>query len=130
MKALTMNPPLWAWLIIHGPKRIENRTWRTAYRGPLVIHAGSNRTGEADVIAWCHHHGIEVPKLIPAGVALGTIEVCDCVPYDSFAWDGDDPLSLNPFAEGPWCWVLADPKPFANPIACAGAQGLWDFAPP
>jgi hypothetical protein len=39
MKALTVCQP-WAWAIIHAPKRIENRTWRTSHRGPLAVHAG------------------------------------------------------------------------------------------
>lgn len=42
MKALTICQP-YAELIARGSKRIENRTWPTAYRGPLVIHAGKSR---------------------------------------------------------------------------------------
>ena len=38
MKALTIKQP-WAYLIIHGGKDIENRTWRTKYRGRILIHA-------------------------------------------------------------------------------------------
>jgi ASCH domain len=37
---LTVRQP-WAWAIIHGGKDVENRSWRTKYRGPLLIHAGS-----------------------------------------------------------------------------------------
>lgn len=37
--ALTVQQP-WAWLIVKGYKPIENRTWRTDFRGRLVIHAG------------------------------------------------------------------------------------------
>lgn len=39
MKALSVKQP-WAWAIIHAGKDIEKRTWRTDYRGPLLIHAG------------------------------------------------------------------------------------------
>lgn len=35
MKALTIKQP-WASLIVHGIKDIENRTWRTDYRGPVI----------------------------------------------------------------------------------------------
>ena len=48
MKALSIRQP-WAELIVHGllrkrtqdrvHKDIENRTWRSAHRGPLLIHA-------------------------------------------------------------------------------------------
>jgi hypothetical protein len=39
VKALSIRQP-WAWLIVTGYKDIENRSWRTNYRGPLLIHAG------------------------------------------------------------------------------------------
>lgn len=38
MKALSIRQP-WAWLIVNGYKDIENRNWRTHYRGPILIHA-------------------------------------------------------------------------------------------
>lgn len=34
MKALSIRQP-WAWLIIHGGKDVENRTWHTKHRGAL-----------------------------------------------------------------------------------------------
>lgn len=39
IKALTIQQP-WAWATIYGGKDVENRRRRTAYRGPLLIHAG------------------------------------------------------------------------------------------
>lgn len=38
-KGLTFIQP-WASAIAFAGKDIENRTWRTHYRGPLAIHAG------------------------------------------------------------------------------------------
>jgi hypothetical protein len=40
MKVLSFRPP-WAWAILHLGKNIENRTWRTRYRGPILLHAGN-----------------------------------------------------------------------------------------
>ena len=39
MKVLSIRQP-WAWAIVAGFKPVENRTWKTGYRGPLLIHAG------------------------------------------------------------------------------------------
>ena len=36
MKVIVVRQP-WAWLIVHGYKDIENRSWRTRYRGTLLI---------------------------------------------------------------------------------------------
>lgn len=47
MKALSVRPP-WAWAIAHAGKRIENRSRRTTYRGPIAIHASKKLT-ESDV---------------------------------------------------------------------------------
>ena len=39
MKALTIKEP-WATLIIDGYKKYEFRSWKTNYRGKILIHAG------------------------------------------------------------------------------------------
>jgi hypothetical protein len=39
MKVLSIRQP-WADLIVNGHKDIENRSWPTKVRGPVLIHAG------------------------------------------------------------------------------------------
>ena len=41
--ALTIRQP-WAWLILHGGKSIENRSWPTLFRGAFLVHAAKNMT--------------------------------------------------------------------------------------
>jgi len=41
MKALSICQP-WAWLIVQGFKDVENRSWKTNYRGTLLIHASKS----------------------------------------------------------------------------------------
>ena len=41
MKALTIKEP-WATLIIEGYKEYEFRSWKTNYRGKVLIHAGKS----------------------------------------------------------------------------------------
>lgn len=43
MKAISIRQP-WAWCIVYGGKHLENRTWRTSYRGPILIHAAKGMT--------------------------------------------------------------------------------------
>jgi ASCH domain len=38
VRVLSIQQP-WAWAIVEGHKRVENRTWTTPYRGPVLIHA-------------------------------------------------------------------------------------------
>ncbi|MBL8866467.1 MAG: ASCH domain-containing protein, partial [Planctomycetia bacterium] len=42
MLALSIHQP-WAHAILHFGKSVENRTWSTSYRGPLLIHAAKSR---------------------------------------------------------------------------------------
>lgn len=37
MKAISLWPP-YASFIVAGLKRIETRSWKTSYRGPIAIH--------------------------------------------------------------------------------------------
>ena len=67
MKALTIRQP-WASLIVDGEKRVENRTWPTKYRGPLLIHAGKSRL-EVDR---------DQARRLPFSAIIGQVEVVDC----------------------------------------------------
>jgi len=114
MKALTIIQP-WAWAIIHGQKKaVENRTWRTDYRGGLYVHAGK-KFARLDRFP----DGSPVPARgeLVFGAILGTVQLVDCVPAADRPGD--------PWAAGPWCLVLADPRPLARPWPCGGALGLW-----
>lgn len=86
MKALSIRQP-WAWLIAAGHKDIENRTWRTSYRGPLLIHASQGMTmreyEETDAfLAFTHqikHIRLPDPKELERG---GIVGVADLVAVD------------------------------------------------
>jgi hypothetical protein len=41
VKALTLHQP-WAEFVRRGLKKVETRSWQTAYRGPLAIHAAAS----------------------------------------------------------------------------------------
>jgi hypothetical protein len=118
MKALSIQQP-WAWAILAGIKTVENRTWRTNHRGPLLIHASKTPwPGQADLL------GHVAPGELPVGVLLGTVEVLDCVPV------GGDLFGriTDPFAVGPWCWILSNPTAFERPVPFQGKPGLFDIA--
>lgn len=64
MKALSVRQP-WAWLIVNGYKDIENRSWNTKYRGPVLIHASSKPVSPEDYLTAMNIArplGIELPS--------------------------------------------------------------------
>lgn len=120
MKALTICQP-YAYLIAIGEKRVENRTWSTRYRGPLLIHAGKSR----------HWFEGADPTGFAFGAVVATARLVDCLPIheiehgdhaDRYPW-----IAGHRHAVGPWCWVLAEVAALPEPIPARGAQGLWDM---
>jgi hypothetical protein len=124
MRAITIGQP-WAFAVIRGGKRIENRSKNTHIRGQLLIHAGASKLDVRDTEL---ADGTQVPfpdgsrcpteNELVFGALIGVVDLVDCVPYEQVRHD--------PFASGPWCWVLANPRAFAEPIPWKGKLGFFD----
>lgn len=111
VKILTIHQP-WAHLICAGEKKVENRSWPTSYRGPVLIHAGKSRKSLKIELA----RATMPEEEMAFGAIVGLVEVVDCVEL------ADAPADR--FASGPWCWLLANPKALRRPIPCNGQLGL------
>lgn len=123
MRALSLSRP-WTTFVLHHGKDVENRTWATSYRGPLVVHGAKSfdRTAESwaiYVLGRCPTSGYERDE--PTGL-LGTVElVAQCL-----AGLRDESCDCGPWAmPGQAHWRLRDPRPFPEPIPHAGRLGLW-----
>jgi hypothetical protein len=112
MKALSIRQP-WAHLIAHGVKRIENRSWQTDYRGPLLIHAGA-RWYDEPIEDIERRYRITIPRELPLGGIVGIADLIDIVERS------DDPFFVGPFG-----WVLANTRPLPF-RAMPGQLGLFD----
>lgn len=117
VKAISIRNP-WAWLIPNGEKDVENRTWYTSYRGPLLIHASKTVDREAYEALRCR--GIDMPALsgMPTGGIVGKAVLVDCRDHHESAWyDG----------EGFVAWVLEEREPLPF-VACRGRLGLFEVS--
>lgn len=95
MKVLSIKQP-WAWLIIHGGKDIENRKWRTKFRGRFMVHA--SKAVDREAMKW---FAIEYPsKFLHLGSIIGSVELTDVVESSSSKW-----------FQGPIGFILKDPRP-------------------
>jgi len=113
MRAISINQP-WAWAIAAGVKRVENRTWTTSYRGPLLIHASLTYHEENWERVELAAPEIVVPDELDCG---GIVGVCDLVDVVT-SKPGD------PFFCGPYGFVLANARPIEW-IEVRGKLGLW-----
>ena len=116
MKALSIRQP-WAWLIVNGHKDIENRQWRTHYRGKILVHAAKGMTREEHGVAsrMASELGVEIPDYedLERGGIVGEVEIVDCVDVDP-----------SPWFIGTWGFLLKEPKPL--PFApCKGRLGFF-----
>lgn len=115
LRALSLKQP-WAWLVVNGYKDIENRSWRTNHRGPLLIHA--SRSPDLMTLDFKEEikrtYGVLLPDDVEIGGIIGVVDVIDCVKQHSSRWK----------FEGLWGWVLADPHrlPYRE---CKGFVGLF-----
>lgn len=120
--ALSIRQP-WASLVVQGFKNIENRSWRTKYRGLVLIHAPMKILAVAAVKASSIATTCDVPlsTFLPMldkenrGGIIGVAEIVDCV--DSFD---------SPWFFGPHGFVLANARPLPF-TPCKGALGLFKW---
>lgn len=146
LRALTILQP-WAHLIVHGAKRVENRTWEPTARGLrvgdyLALHAGRS----VDLSSWdgayetmpntepralgdlVERGTFTVPErarrelvrtLVPLGAVVGVARLAGV--------EREAPAD-DPYWCGPWGWRLGEVVAI-EPVPCSGAQGLWALPP-
>ena len=101
LKILVVRQP-WAWLIVNGFKDIENRSWKTHYRGPLLIQASAGLPSKVDLEEFrlfARKRGVDLPEKFEKGGIVGMVLLEDCVTTSRSKW-----------FEGPVGWVLSKPK--------------------
>jgi ASCH domain len=99
--------------VVSGYKDIENRSWRTAHRGPLLVHASRSKPDyTSDMIE--RMYGVRLPDEVETGGIIGLVDVVDCVKRHSSKWK----------FRGTWGWVLENPRRL--PLReCKGFVGLF-----
>lgn len=144
MKALSIKQP-WASLIAYGIKDIENRTWKTNFRGRIYIHASgtgvkdkfSALTKEQRFEAETHPKDFNVLYFddLPKSAIIGEVDIIDCVINHESIWSEhvkpDDQLLKDVLGIDPkpiYNWVLENAVLYDEPILnVKGKLSLWDF---
>ena len=121
LKALSITP-CWAHAIIYLGKRIENRTWQSAYRGPLLIHSSKNFNMEEfdHISTYAREDGRRAPARdeIPIGGIIGIVDFVDVVEASYSKW-----------FNGPLGWVLERPRQLAF-LPLKGQLGIFNVSAP
>lgn len=125
MKALSIRQP-YAFAIAAGYKPIENRDWRTGYRGFFLIHAGlkEDRDDVEGVLRRCSAIAnlplssvvYQYRKSGHRGGIVGSGYITDCVSTHESQW-----------FNGPFGFVIVDAQP-TKFVPCVGRLG-WITVP-
>lgn len=148
VRVLSVRQP-WATLIVHGIKTIESRSWRTSWRGTLLIHAcAALRPGGAGALhellarldsdlttqQWGRalgggmvNHSADrtldpTQFLENRGMVVGTVRLTDVLPVAEALCTTRDQTPLADAAG--WAWILEDPTVLRVPVRHRGGQGL------
>ncbi len=130
MKALSLTQP-WAQLVVWGQKQFETRSWRTAHRGPIAIHASKSFPKWAREFCDDEHFfevlGSNWAESAPLGAIVGIVSVISCLPTEVVI---EQTISMDEQAFGDWspgryAWGLNGPLWLIDPIPVRGMLGLW-----
>ena len=125
MKVLTIKQP-WATLIMQEKKRFEFRSWKTNYRGEILIHAGKGVDKKA-----VKRLKKYLPDELPSGQILGKVEIVDCIKCDEnfknmCQKENADIYAPTMFEEN-FAWQIDKVEIFEKPIEAKGKLGLWNI---
>jgi activating signal cointegrator 1 len=123
IRALTIRQPF-PELIFRRRKPYEIRSWRTNYRGPLVIHSA------AKVKTDCAKESRLKPETLMTSAFVGIAVLSDVRPFTR----ADSKLlnqkrAIGGWSPGQFSWVLKKPLRFARPIKANGKLGLFTVPP-
>lgn len=124
MKVLTIKEP-WATLIIEGYKKYEFRSWKTKYRGKILIHAGMSI--EKDMLERFKEYNLSYSK----GAIIGEAEIVDCILVDDEF--NEELKKINKMVYGKsnhvetYAWKLENVIKYDEPIYIKGQLGLWNY---
>lgn len=132
IRAITLTQP-WASLIPLGAKHVETRSWKTSYRGQLLIHAGSTMpcprgqrmelgewSIERDTSGLLLRGPISWPYRLPQGAIVAIAQLTDCRLTEYLT-----PDPYGDYTPGRYGWSLGDVRRIPDPVSVKGSLGLW-----
>lgn len=123
MKVLSIREP-WASIIINGYKEYEFRSWKTNYRGKILIHASKNIEKE----------NVERFKELNLNYKQGFIiveaELVDCIPvtkeFENNLINRNELIYGGTKNRTGYAWKLKNIKAI-EPIQAKGQLGIWNY---
>lgn len=133
MKALSLLQP-WASLVVMGVKKIETRGWSTKYRGDILIHASTGKSGNIFAAQHPFKKYIKEFKQLPFGAIIGKVTVIKIIRTEELLLpDAEinkltmEEKAFGDYTSGRFAWMLEDAEQFKKPIPARGMLNLWEY---
>ena len=124
MKVLTIREP-WASLIINGYKEYEFRSWKTNYRGKILVHAGKGI--DNNILSRFDDYNLSYEK----GAIIGEATLVDCILVDDEFSDllkkNNPTVYFKSHYSSKYAWKLENVIKYEKPINVKGQLGLWNY---
>ncbi len=133
LKAISLWQPYCS-LIPLGLKNYETRSWKTKYRGKLLIcsTAKSTKIQYQQYLKICNE--LELPAWneinFPHGYALAVCDLVDCIEMtpEFIAQQSQTELKSGDWQIGRYAWKLENVQPITEPLPIKGKQGLFNVS--
>jgi len=126
MKALSMTQP-WAQALFIDLKHYETRSWSTAYRGMLLIHAAKGFPKYARDFASTERTLGRGNVRLAFGAIIGKVELVNIYRTEEIAFKLSATERLyGDYSEGRFAWEISSPTLFAEPIPYRGQLSLFE----
>lgn len=128
MKVLSIKEP-YATLIKEGIKKIETRSFKTNYRGRILIHASKSKDKFKSINDSVRNLSKDLE--MNYGKIICEVNLVDCVYMDEEYIEKikKDNLeySLGLYEIGRYAWILSDLKVLDDFIEAKGRLNLWEY---
>jgi hypothetical protein len=136
-KVLSIRQP-WASMIVRGLKRFEIRSWRTQYRGQLLIHASSARPGGtseelfddgelADLLKRIGISSLADMQALPRSAIVGAVNLTDVLDAQTFesVSTADDASVVGAFNDDDFFFLLSNAVEITPISGVNGKLNIW-----
>ncbi len=131
LKAISLWQP-WASLIPLGLKHYETRSWKTNYRGKLLICSTVNNSKHYREYLKVKD-ALQLPTWdetnFPHGQAIALCDLTDCIQMTAefIEQQSETEILCGDWQVGRYAWKLENIQPITEPFAVKGKQGLFNI---
>ena len=129
MKVISIQEP-YATLISLGIKKNETRSWKTNYRGQVLIHASIskkylNSIKDKNVLKLLENITLNYGKILCKATIVDCIEMTSDL-IDKIKLNNQEYI-LGIYEPGRYAWILDNIELLPTQISAKGKLGLWEY---